>query len=311
MMKYASDLPDFADLLRATADWKKQRMAIVEKDYYLTRALHALSTNHFGEFILKGGTSLSKGWNLLDRFSEDMDILVRTGASWGAAKRDTRLKMLRDTIANTPGLTLDSKDKRTRAETGVSRTAVYGYQSVATDVPGLGRNILFESGYRGSANAAVKKPIQSIVAEYAAEKGLSTLAEDLGSFEIELQDVRRTFVEKGFAIHAAYSKDFCRNRMRHYYDLSRLCSLEEIKSYVGTEAYRACALDVERVCLESFPDQAMPDGNSFSKSPAFVVTEETFAILVGNYKQEAEIFFSEPPSLKSIFEDIERLLPKL
>jgi hypothetical protein len=310
-MKYASDLSDSAEMLRATADWKQQRTAIVEKDYYLTRALHSLCASHAGEFVLKGGTSLSKAWNLLDRFSEDLDILARTEAGWGAARRDTRLKTLRDTIANTKGLTLDSKDKRTRAETGVSRTAVYRYASGTTDVPGLGRNILFEAGYRGSADAAVKKPIQSIVAEYAADQGLFELAEDLRPFDIELQDVRRTFVEKGFAIHAAYSKDFCNNRMRHYYDLSRLCSLEEIRSYVGTETYRECVIDVKRICRESFPDQAVPDGNSLSTSPAFSVTEETFSVLEGNYKREAEIFFSAPPSLKSIFEEIGRLLPRL
>ena len=102
--------------------------------------------------------------------------MVRTEAAWGAARRDTRLKALRDTIANTKGLTQDSKDKRTRSETGVSRTAVYRYESVTSDVPGLGRNVLFEAGYRGSASAAVKKPIQSVVAEYAADKGLSNLA---------------------------------------------------------------------------------------------------------------------------------------
>lgn len=310
-MKYASDLSDFAELLRAAADWKKQRTAIVEKDYYLTRALHSLCASHAGEFILKGGTSLSKGWNLLDRFSEDLDILVRTEAAWGAARRDTRLKALRDTIANTKGLTQDSKDKRTRSETGVSRTAVYRYESVTSDVPGLGRNVLFEAGYRGSASAAVKKPIQSVVAEYAADKGLSNLAKDLHPFDIELQDVRRTFVEKGFAIHAAYSKDLCNNRMRHYYDLSRQCSLEEVRSYVGTEAYRRCVIDVKKICVESFPDQPVPDGNSLSASPAFTVTEETFLVLEVNYKREAEIFFSEPPSLKSIFDDIGKLLPKL
>lgn len=310
-MKYASDLPDFADLLRAAADWKKQRNAIVEKDYYLTRALHSLCARHAGEFILKGGTSLSKGWNLLDRFSEDLDILVRAEPGWGAAKRDTRLKALRDTIANTKGLTLDSKDKRTRSETGVSRTAVYRYENISSDVPGLGRNVLFEAGYRGSADAAVKKPILSIVAEYAAEKGLTDIADDLHAFDLELHDVRRTFVEKGFAIHAAYSKDLCNNRMRHYYDLSRLCSLEEVRSYVGTVAYRECVIDVKTICLESFPDQAVPDGDSLSNSPAFTFSEESFSILEGNYKREAEIFFSEPPSLKSIFDDIGKLLPKL
>jgi predicted P-loop ATPase/GTPase len=120
-----------------------------------------------------------------------------------------------------------------------------------------------------------------------------------------------SFVEKAFAIHAAYSKDLCNNRMRHYYDLSRLCSLEEVRSYVGTDAYRQCVIDVKRICLESFPDQAVPDENSLSNSPAFAVAQETFSLLEGQYKREAEIFFSEPPSLKSIFDDIDKLLPKL
>jgi predicted P-loop ATPase/GTPase len=70
-------------------------------------------------------------------------------------------------------------------------------------------------------------------------------------------------------------------------------------------------IDVKRICRESFPDQAVPDGNSLSTSPAFSVTEETFSVLEGNYKREAEIFFSAPPSLKSIFEEIGRLLPRL
>lgn len=310
MTEYASDLGDFKDLLRAAADSKKQRSAIVEKDYYLTRALHALATSHAGEFIVKGGTSLSKGWNLLERFSEDLDILVRSEAGWGASKRDTRLKALRDTIANAKGLTFDSKDKRTRAETGVSRSAVYGYDSVTSDVPGLGRNILFEAGYRGSADAAVKKPIRSVVAEYAKEKGQDSLAEDLRGFEIELQDLRRTFVEKLFAIHAAYTKELANNRMRHYYDLSRLCGLPEIESYVGTDAYRMCVADVKRICQESFADQAVPDGDSFKDSPAFKMTE-TFFELERNYKREAEIFFSEPPTLKAIFGEIEKVQPNL
>lgn len=310
MTEYASDLPDFKDLLRAVADSKRQRTAIVEKDYYLTRALHALSTSHKGEFILKGGTSLSKGWSLLDRFSEDLDILVRAEADWGKSKRDTRLKTLRDTIAVTKGLSLDSEDKRTRAETGVSRSAVYRYDSVTSDVPGLGRNVLFEAGFRGSTDETVNKSIRSIVAEYAKEKGQDSLADDLRNFEIELQDLRRTFVEKLFAIHAAYTKDLANNRMRHYYDLSRLCSLPEIQSYVGTDAYRTCVADVKRICHESFPDQAVPDGDSFKESPAFKTTE-AFSELKRNYKREAEIFFSEPPTLKAIFEEIEKLRPKL
>src|SRR6266480_1829202 len=84
------------------------------------------------------------------------------GTDWGKSKRDTRLKGLRDAIAETKGFTLDREDNRTRAETGVSRSAVYRYESVTSDVAGLGRNVLFEAGYRGSADASVKRPIRSL-----------------------------------------------------------------------------------------------------------------------------------------------------
>ena len=119
---------------------------------------------------------------------------------------------------------------------------------------------------------------------------------------LSFRTLRGRLLKRNLQFHAAYSKDFCNNRMRHY-DLSRLCSLEEIRSYVGTGAYQECVIDVKRICLESFPDQAVPDGNSSSNSPAFTVTEETFSVLELKYKREAEIFFSEPPSQKSIFDD--------
>ena len=95
-----------------------------------------------------------------------------------------------------------------------------------------------------------------------------------------------------------------------YYDLSRLCGINAIQCYVGTGAYHACIADVRRVCRDSFPDQAVPEGDSFKDSPAFHVSE-TFAELARNYKREAEIFFSEPPTLKTIFEEIAKVQPKL
>ena len=77
MTEYAADLPDFTDLIRTTASALGIPAPIIEKDYYLTRALFFLSGEHAGRFLLKGGTSLTKDWDLLDRFSEDLDVLLR------------------------------------------------------------------------------------------------------------------------------------------------------------------------------------------------------------------------------------------
>ena len=47
----------------------------IEKDWWVTVVLKALFNTSCGKWLLfKGGTSLSKGWNLINRFSEDIDI---------------------------------------------------------------------------------------------------------------------------------------------------------------------------------------------------------------------------------------------
>ena len=63
-------------VLRATEHFRGRglRPAIIEKDYYVTEALRIIAGNDGERIIFKGGTSLSKGWNLIGRFSEDVDI---------------------------------------------------------------------------------------------------------------------------------------------------------------------------------------------------------------------------------------------
>lgn len=50
------------------------RPAIIEKDYFVTEALRVIAEIAAEKVIFKGGTSLSKGWNLIRRFSEDIDL---------------------------------------------------------------------------------------------------------------------------------------------------------------------------------------------------------------------------------------------
>jgi len=69
---------EFADLLEIVAAERGLRRSIVEKDYWVTHALWALSVGGF-EVWFKGGTSLSKGFGLIERFSEDLDLKVEPG----------------------------------------------------------------------------------------------------------------------------------------------------------------------------------------------------------------------------------------
>lgn len=71
--------PDFEQaIIRAAEHFRARRLreAIIEKDYYVTEALRIVAAAAPDQIIFKGGTSLAKGWNLIQRFSEDIDIFL-------------------------------------------------------------------------------------------------------------------------------------------------------------------------------------------------------------------------------------------
>jgi hypothetical protein len=74
--------PQFADLIRIVAEEKGIDPALVEKDYWIMHCLYGLQQLGF-KFQFKGGTSLSKGHQIVSRFSEDSGrIRIRCSRSW-------------------------------------------------------------------------------------------------------------------------------------------------------------------------------------------------------------------------------------
>lgn len=66
--------------IHAVAESKNIDERAVEKDWWVTVVLKALSMCECSSHLLfKGGTSLSKGWNIINRFSEDIDLSIDRG----------------------------------------------------------------------------------------------------------------------------------------------------------------------------------------------------------------------------------------
>ena len=75
MKAFIHNRPDFKNLIEALSFELKTDRLLIEKDYWIMHALWGL--NNLGyKYELKGGTSLSKGWQCIDRFSEDIDIYI-------------------------------------------------------------------------------------------------------------------------------------------------------------------------------------------------------------------------------------------
>jgi predicted nucleotidyltransferase component of viral defense system len=307
---FASDLPDFADLVQAVAGAKKVPPGIIEKDYYVVRVLRALCDSLPNQFVFKGGTSLSKGWNLLDRFSEDIDLLFRTeqgGKPLSKGELDRRMKRAQAVVQGTGGLTL----AHAFSDKGVHRTSKFAYKRIFDPVSALGETVVLEMGTRGGANPSTVRLVKSFLTEYVLEHGFEGLAEDLAPFEVECLDLTRTFVEKLFAIHAAYEKNKADGKVRHYYDVYQLADTVETKAFIGTQEYRDAYRDAERYSRAHWPDTALPNGGSFADSPALSPDEEGRLALEKNYAKEEGLFFSEPPTIGVILARIQDILPKL
>ena len=84
--KFLHDTQDFLAVLDKVSQRMKIAPQFVEKDYWLMHGLWAL--HHLGLYYeLKGGTSLSKGWDLISRFSEDVDIKIISPEGMSVASR--------------------------------------------------------------------------------------------------------------------------------------------------------------------------------------------------------------------------------
>jgi hypothetical protein len=75
MAEFLHERRDFNQLLVVVADQRNVDPMLVEKDYWLMHSLWGLQAQGF-VFELKGGTSLSKGFGVIHRFSEDIDIRI-------------------------------------------------------------------------------------------------------------------------------------------------------------------------------------------------------------------------------------------
>src|SRR5882672_10669180 len=78
-LDFPHDHPEFPDLIRIVAEEKGIDPALVEKDYWIMHCLYGLQQLGM-KFQLKGGTSLSKGFQIINRFSEDIDIRIEPPA---------------------------------------------------------------------------------------------------------------------------------------------------------------------------------------------------------------------------------------
>jgi hypothetical protein len=303
--------PDFEQLIvRAAEHFRGRglRPALIEKDYFVTEALRAIAHSAGETVIFKGGTSLSKGWNLIDRFSEDIDLFLDCHAftpPLGGKATNTHLKKIRD--AAVTGVPLEFLPDQSRTFGGFGRSDRLAYPQRFGGPGEVAGHVLVESGIASGREPTETVPLRSLVGQFLAETGATLGADDEGSFPMRLLHFRRTFVEKLFAIHKKvelYKRDGVPvgPHARHYYDLFQLAGREEVLAMLQSPEYAQIKEDYDRVSREHFPAHYFhPDDMTFSKSDAIFPPPSLARAIGPQYEQQCrQLCYGPYPSWSAI-----------
>jgi Nucleotidyl transferase AbiEii toxin, Type IV TA system len=306
---------DYNDLIRAVADEKSIAPDLVEKDYWIMHCLYGLAQQGYS-FELKGGTSLSKGFGIIHRFSEDIDIRIEppaeanvaTGKNHNKDQHCESRKAFYDQLAK--DIDIDGIDEVVRDytfddEKFRSAGIRLKYSSANPISTGIKDGVLLEVGFDTvTPNRGID--ISSWALDFAKQRNVSVI--DNLATAIPCYDPGYTFVEKLQTIATKYRSQqerggMPKNFMRHYYDVYCLLEDESVKSFIGSDEYHAHKRD-------RFPavDYQIP----IAENEAFILSDaSTRRLYQENYLATSALYYKEQPSFDALLERIYSVIGEL
>ena len=223
----------FEEVIFNTADFYKLPISIIEKDYYVTLVLKEIATRN-PDIVFKGGTSLSKCYKIIDRFSEDIDLNIMGDTKPGESKRRNLKAHIVDAIEYCKLTLTEPESIRSRRD---FNKYVIDYPT-QFDTNFLKQHLIIETAVFFRAYPTEIKEADNFVYNYLLENKYIDIIElyDLAPFTLNVQTTDRTFVDKLFALGDYYLADTIQGRSRHIYDLYKLLPTielnDELKSLI-------------------------------------------------------------------------------
>lgn len=248
-MNLHKDLSNFKDLITLTANDLGIMEFYIEKDYWVTYILKRLSNSEFKDkIVFKGGTSLSKAYNLIDRFSEDIDLQLKSLELNDNQKKNI-LKNIEKEI--TVGM-FYLKNHIREVKRGNIRKTIYEYpiKTSEKDIGQISNVIVLEINSMSIPEPSEKVEIESYISKYLKKINREEFIKkfELESFMVESLSIERTFVEKIFAVlDYTFEKNpeiELGNKIRHIYDIYKLNQEERIKKFLNSDDFFSMASKV-------------------------------------------------------------------
>jgi hypothetical protein len=303
-MRRFRDSNEFGPTVEAAAERLGISATAVEKDYWVSDVLRVLARDFGGDFIFKGGTSLSKAYRIVERFSEDVDVLVLAGDR-GLGSTDKLMKAMGAAAAAGIGGEATSVGG---SETGRHRSYEVAYPSTREPTALIRTSVLLEMGVRGGPHPHESVAVSCLLGDVlAAEHTDLGQFDDLEQFEVLVLHPGRTLLEKFVYVHAAAqrlaaapSRQPDPRSGRHFYDIYQLLGDNRVLELLADRDQVGHVIEsIEGVNRRYFPgitNAELRPPSGFADSPAFdTATDASQRLRVVYDATMPELYYGAPP----------------
>ncbi len=218
-----NDSKEFKEIIKNISSSKNIDPSFIEKDYYITMILKCLHSK-CPNIIFKGGTSLSKCFGIINRFSEDIDISFEEHI--GESKRNSLKNTIIKSISDELKLPIINWDIL-HSNNNVNKY-IFEYQSVIESTVDISQNINLEISLVLPSYPYINYTLDNYINIYFNKFNTDfhnseiIINYNLSPFNINCQIIERTFIDKLFAICDYYLLNKSTRLSRHLYDLHKL-----------------------------------------------------------------------------------------
>lgn len=256
-MKLHQNIKLFQDAVSVTAQKMNIPPEFVEKDYWITYALFSIFNHEIGkDTIFKGGTALSTCYNMIERFSEDIDLVVLRHEGETENKLKTKLKAISTVVEMVlPEVAIEGITRKM----GMNRKTAHSFNQTFDGNYDQVRNaIILESTWLGYYEPYTTKSIISFVGNMMLENGQKEIVTENGllPFNVLVLEPIRTICEKIMSlVRFSYGEDpinDLKKKIRHIYDLHQLLKQVEFLNFFNSPAFDDMLLKVAKDDVISF-----------------------------------------------------------
>ncbi|HED05681.1 MAG TPA: nucleotidyl transferase AbiEii/AbiGii toxin family protein [Ignavibacteria bacterium] len=307
----------FEDAIIATSQLKGLAEIYVEKDYWVTLALYSIFSNEIGKFcIFKGGTALAKCNHLIDRFSEDIDIVLLKQGNANSNQLKNKLKRITKIVGE---LIPEIEIQGITNKKGMIRKTAHNYPKIFEGLFGqISDNLIVEATWLGSFEPFEKGNVSSLIYEMMIATNQHKVANEYGlnPFEVNVLSTKRTFCEKIMSlVRFSYTNtpiEDLNNKIRHIYDLNQMLKNKEIEHFFNSTEFEELLVNVANDDVLSFKSGNEWLQNHPAQAMIFKERENVWDKLKTNYFSTFnKLVYGELPNDIEIKETLKRLAERM